>query len=164
MPNLSEAELKDRIAKLLRKQSTMTIATADDKTAWAAPVYYVNIDYEFYFFSESDSRHIRESQASQQAAAAIFEQDFNWRNIRGVQMSGKIIPVGLGIKAGKMIAAYLKKFAFVQDFFQPDEPVTLEAFASRFKAQFYYFSANRIVYLDNQVAFGFRQEISLQDR
>lgn len=141
----------------------MTIATADDKTAWAAPVYYVNIDYEFYFFSEPGSRHIRESQASQQAAVAIFEQDINWRRIRGVQMSGKILPVGPGIKAGRMIAAYLKKFAFVQDFFQPGEPVTLEAFSNRFKARFYRFSANRIAYLDNQVSFGFRQEISPQD-
>ena len=163
MVNLSDDELTRRVSSLLREQSTMTLATADGSMAWAAPVYFVNIGYDFYFFSEPASRHIRESAASRQAAAAIFAEDSGWRGIRGVQMSGMVRAVRSGIKATRMITAYLKKFSFVRDFFQPRQRVTLEAFSNRFKSRFYCFSAHRIVYLDNQLAFGFRQEISVSD-
>lgn len=142
----------------------MTLATAGGGTAWAAPVYFVNSGYDFYFFSEPASRHIREALASSQAAAAIFAPDDGWQGIRGVQMTGAVRPVRSGLAATRMIAAYLTKFTFVRDFFDSRQRVTLKAFSDRFKARFYCFSAYRIVYLDNRVAFGFRQELSLPEK
>ena len=164
MVNLSDIEVKNRLALLLQEQSTMTLATAENGIAWAAPVYFVNIEHHFYFFSAPESRHIREAESARQAAAAIYAQTAGWQDIRGVQMSGTVQPVGVGIEASRMIAAYLKKFSFVRDFFQPRQPVTLRSFANAFKARFYCFAAQRIFYLDNQVAFGFRQEVALTEK
>ena len=66
-----EREITRLALALACEQNTMTLATACDNSAWAAPVYYVFDKTAFFFFSDPDSRHIREALAGGQAAAAI---------------------------------------------------------------------------------------------
>jgi len=42
-------ELTEMARRLVAEQNTMTLATADGDTAWAAPVYYVFVKSTFYF-------------------------------------------------------------------------------------------------------------------
>ena len=51
IPN--EIELIQRAESLIEKESVLTLATADDRMAWAAPVYFVYVKSRFYFFSAS---------------------------------------------------------------------------------------------------------------
>ena len=90
MKTPSDQELKRLAEDLIVGQNTMTLATAQYNTAWAAPVYYVSIEFKLYFFSDPTSRHIQESMESDQASAAIFSPASTWQEIRGVQMSGNI--------------------------------------------------------------------------
>jgi len=154
-----DQELQRLAETLIRKQTTMTLATAQGNVAWAAPIYYVYLRSCFYFFSEQDSRHIQDSLASDQASSAIFADASTWQEIRGIQMSGTIETVSAGLEALEVIRAYLKKFSFTKEFFSPGQKLDLAAFAKRFRVRLYKFKPAAMYYLDNGIEFGFRKKI-----
>ena len=161
MKTPSDQELKRLAEDLIVGQNTMTLATAQYNTAWAAPVYYVSIEFKLYFFSDPTSRHIQESMESDQASAAIFSPASTWQEIRGVQMSGNIRWISAGLESLKVLHAYLKKFSFTKEFFDSNQEMNLDAFVKRFRVRLYRFQPILIYYLDNQIRFGFRERVSL---
>jgi len=154
-------ELTRLALELINRQSTLTLATARDHTAWAAPVYYVFCKSAFFFFSDPASRHILEAMESKQASAAIYPYADTWQGIKGIQMSGSIRQSGSGVTAVQAIGAYTSKFPFTRDFFEAGQALNLESFIKQFKVRFYRFDPRIIYYLDNQIKFGFRERISL---
>ena len=156
---LSKEALQDRTRRLLSEQATMTIATSSETGPWAAPVYYVNIGYNLYFFSCPNSRHIIEAENSKRSAAAVFVESRKWKEIRGVQISGTIQPLSPGIEAAEAVSAYAKKFSFIWEFFKGRQALDLNAFSEKFNVRFYRFSPETIYYLDNRVDFSFRAEV-----
>jgi uncharacterized protein YhbP (UPF0306 family) len=156
-----EHNLKTLARELIDSQSTMALATAGDGEAWAAPVYYVFFMGGFYFFSAPDSRHIMESMESGQASATIYPFVSSWKEIRGIQMSGKIVKITPGLKAVKALRAYVEKYPFTKDFFDPGQELDLKNFGKRFRVRFYRFDPTLVYYLDNKIKFGFREPIEL---
>jgi len=154
-------ELSTLAENLIREQNTMTLATALKETVWAAPVYYVNLGFRFYFFSGPKSQHIREALESGQAAAAIFAQGSTWKEIRGVQMSGEIHPLSPGLEALRALRAYLRKFPFTHEFFDTTQKLDLGAFAERFKVRLYRLRPLLLYYMDNSISFSFREKVPL---
>jgi uncharacterized protein YhbP (UPF0306 family) len=161
MPVPDESQLRDYALDLIEKQYAMTLCTALQDTPWAAPVYYVNLSFHFYFFSDPRSRHIQESQTANQAAAAIFHQSNSWREIRGVQMSGRITTLWPGLEALRALRAYLKKFPFTEEFFDSRDQLDLEGFSKRFRVRFYCFRPDLVYYLDNRIRFSFRERVGV---
>ena len=158
-PNMEN--LREMALELIKGQNTMTLATTCDNTAWAAPVYYANREFRFYFFSDPTSRHIRETLKTNQAAAAIFSLAATWREIRGIQMSGTVSQVSPGLEALQVIRIYLQKFSFTREFFDSPQELDLTAFITRFRVRLYLFRPLLLYYLNNQIRFGFREEIPL---
>ena len=158
---VSKEQLRTLAGNLIEGQSTMTLATAQENTAWAAPVYYVFCRSAFYFFSDPESRHIEESLAGCQVSAAIHSEASSWKDIRGVQMAGSIDMVSGKLEAVETIGKYLKKFGFTKDFFSKDQAMDLDAFAKRFHVRLYKFNPSIIHYLDNSIRFGFREEVDI---
>jgi uncharacterized protein YhbP (UPF0306 family) len=160
-PPPSQEDLRKMAEDLVREQNTMTLSTAVKDVAWAAPVYYANLAFTFYFFSDPRSRHIQEALASRQAAAAIFHQSSTWKEIRGIQMSGALHPLSLGLESVRALRAYLKKFPFAQEFFSSGQKVDLEGFAKRFRVRLFRFQPELLYYMDNRIRFSFRERIEL---
>lgn len=156
-----DRELVRLALALAKEQSTMTLATAHDSAAWAAPVYYAFHKTAFFFFSNPDSRHIQEALAGDQAAAAIYPPADTWQGIRGIQMSGRISAVHPGLVGMQAVGAYIGKFPFTKEFFEPGQALDLASFTKRFRVKFYRFDPHLVFYLDNQIRFGFRTEIKL---
>lgn len=160
-PLPDQTRLRADALDLIENQYTMTLSTSLQGTPWAAPVYYVNLDFRFYFFSDPRSRHIQESQTANQAAAAIFHQSNSWREIRGVQMSGRIASLWPGLESLRAVRAYLKKFPFTEEFFDSKDQLDLEGFSKRFRVRFYCFRPDLVYYLDNRIRFSFRERLVL---
>ena len=154
-------ELRKKAEELIRGVSTMTLSTALGDGPWAAPVYYASRGFLFYFFSDPVSRHIREALESGRAAAAIFPEVSSWKDIRGVQMSGALSAVRPGVEALKAVSAYLQKFPFTREFFNPAQKIDLDAFAGRFKVRLYVLRPTLLYYMDNRIRFSFRESIPL---
>ena len=159
--DMSEEKIRTLALELIHKESTMSLATASDNTAWAAPVYYVLHQSAFFFFSSPDSRHILQALRSKQAAATIYPCASTWRGIRGIQMAGSVRPSTPGLEAIRSIKAYLDKFPFTKDFFAPGQTIDLESLGKRFRVKLYKFIPHLIYYLDNEIKFGFREEVTL---
>jgi len=157
----NDEKLRSLAKELINGQSAMTVATGRSNIAWAAPVYYVLHTSDFYFFSDPKSRHIIEALESKQASVAIHAFASTWREIRGIQMSGRIQAVRTGIKAIQAIRAYLKKFPFAKEFFSDSESLDLTSFGKTFGVRLYKFRPDLIYYTDNRIHFGFRSKISL---
>jgi uncharacterized protein YhbP (UPF0306 family) len=147
-PSPTGRELRNLAAGLLTEQTTITLATAERNIAWAAPVYYVFLKSAFYFLSDPKSRHVH-------AAAST------WRQIRGLQMTGRVRPVEDGREALGALRAYLKKYPFTQEFFDKNTPLALASFRDRFGVRLYKFIPALVYYLDNQIRFAFREEVTL---
>lgn len=144
---------------LIQDESTLTLATADQSGPWSAPVYYVCLNGRFYFFSSPQSRHIRQTTGSGEAAASLFHQADSWQTIRGIQMRGTVEQVHSVALSIKPIAMYLKRFDFVREFFVDNPTPDLDAFFLRFKARLYTFIPTAVDYIDNRLGFGTRHRI-----
>ena len=155
-------ELTNLALDLIHQESTMTLATAQDNATWAAPVYYVFHDCVFYFFSKPQSRHILQAATNDSVSAAIHAFADTWQGIKGIQMSGHIRNVRPGITDIAPIKAYLKKFPFTKELFEPGQALDLAGFTERFKVKFYRFEPDRVFYLDTRIRFGFRAEVELE--
>jgi len=158
---LNSKDLANRTLDLINKLNTMTLATSDGQSAWAAPVYYVYARGAFYFFSDPASRHIQEGMTTGKSSAAIHAPSNEWRDICGVQMSGKIERIPLGREAASAFSAYLKKYPFCKEFFSPGSVLNLETFSGQFKAKLYKFIPDQVLYQDNGIKFGYRELVDL---
>ena len=154
-------ELTVMARRLVTDQNTLTLATADGGTAWAAPVYYVFVKSAFYFLSSPDSRHITEALQNGQAAGSVHAAASTWQEIKGLQMNGEIRAVKPGLEAVQVLRAYLKKYPFTTDFFKDNQSLDLDTFAKRFGVKLYGFMPSLVYYLDNQIRFAFREEVTL---
>jgi len=154
-------ELTEMARRLVAEQNTMTLATAEGDTAWAAPVYYVFVKSTFYFLSGPNSRHITEALQNGQASAAVHAAASTWKEIKGLQMTGRIRAVKPGLEAVQVLGAYLKKYPFTTEFFKENISLDLNTFAERFGVKLYGFIPSLVYYLDNQIRFAFREEVAL---
>lgn len=159
--SISEGELTGLARRLVDAQTTMTLATAKDDEAWAAPVYYVFVRSAFYFLSSPTSRHVKEALQSGQASSTIYTFASTWREIRGLQMNGCIQAVTAGLEAIQVLRAYLKKYPFTKDFFKENVALDLKTLAARFGVELYKFMPTLVYYLDNRVRFAFRVKVKL---
>ena len=147
--------------RLATEQTTMTLATARNNVAWAAPVYYVFLKSGFYFLSDPKSRHIQEGLQSGQSSSAVHAPAATWKEIRGLQMSGSINPVEAGLEALQTLQAYLKKYPCTKEFFIDEVSFDLKSFGERFGVKLYKFVPDLVYYLDNQIRFAFREKVTL---
>ncbi len=134
-PKINNSQIRIRVKNLILNNQTMTLATAIDNQAWAAPVFYVNFDQNFYFFSNPDARHIKEGFASGQVACTIYAEDASWQNLMGLQMSGNILNVPGGMEASKAILAYVIKFPLVKTIFSDIKNIGLNNFSDKLHAK-----------------------------
>jgi uncharacterized protein YhbP (UPF0306 family) len=139
----------------------MTLATAGDDAAWAAPVYYVFFKSAFYFLSSPESRHIKEALETGRASSAIYASGSTWQEIRGLQMAGSIHSVVGRLEAFQVLREYLKKFSFTKEFFKKNTPMDPESFWERFGVKLYRFKPSLVYYLDNRIRFAFREEVKM---
>ena len=76
-------------------------------------------------------------------------------------MTGEIRTLKPGLEAVQVLRAYLKKYPFTTDFFKENVPLDLDGFAKRFGVKLYGFVPSFVYYLDNQIRFAFREEVTL---
>jgi uncharacterized protein YhbP (UPF0306 family) len=95
-------------------------------------------------------------------AATLYARADSWEDIRGLQMSGTIRRLKSGREAVKAVALYLKKYPFTRQLFKPAVTINPAAFWEQFKVRLYAFEPDLVLYLDNSIRFGFREEVGLK--
>jgi len=155
--DISDAELSRSAAELAYKTRVFTLSTGSSFGCWSAPVYYLYRDNSFYFFSSKDSRHIREAQEQETlCAASLFQDSEEVRKLKGLQMQGRVEPVGMGLDALVAAEIYVKKFNI-----RINGENTLAALIKLYRAKFYRFVPEEAYYMDNSLGFGTRKRVQI---
>jgi uncharacterized protein YhbP (UPF0306 family) len=147
---MSEA-LRRRVAAYLAKHTTLTLATVGpDGAPHSAPLFYASDEtLNLYFLSSPDSRHSQNVALNARVAAAIYDEVWQWQAIRGLQLDGEVEPLA-GAERVQAEVLYQAKYPFVADLSRQVEAST-----------FYRLHPRWLRYLDNSVAFGWREEMEL---
>lgn len=139
----------------------MVLATEENNVPWTAPVYYVYLRPNFYFFSSPKARHIRQAAPDKMAAASIFIDSDRWQEIQGLQMNGSVSEVKKRSERMRAAARFLVKFPFARPFLHPDEAEPKATPSVAEKVRLYAFIPTEIHYVNNRLGFGKRFPVSL---
>lgn len=133
----------------------MTLGTCAEDLPWSAAVYYASDDLRLYFFSDPNSRHCANLRRNPAVSAAIHENWKDYRDIRGLQLEGRVealpvtdLPAALNV--------YVGKFPFVKDFLTPEGWFRIGG--KVVGARFYRLLPSRLYLLDNRKGFSHREE------
>ena len=157
---MNHGKLAEKIKKYLTENSTVVLSSTLDGIPWAAAVFYVNDDYNLYFFSDPNSRHSRNFAVNPKAAATVNDHYWEWQEIRGLQMEGQVEHLKSVADKTRAMALYFKKFPFVKQFF--DSPLEISKIVADKVSDviFYCFTPSEIYFIDNSEGFGKRKKFT----
>ncbi|TDJ43322.1 MAG: hypothetical protein E2O50_04975 [Gammaproteobacteria bacterium] len=141
--------------------STLTLATCNQDSPWAATVFFAaDSKFNLYFVSDHRTQHGRDMAANEKVAATINPDCDNWNDVAGLQIRGTVSIVD-GVERAKALALYFKKFPQIDALFARPEGEHEETIAARLKAaNFYKLKPEMIRVIDNEKGFGYRQEFA----
>ncbi len=149
---MSQSELISIICALLKKHTTLTIATVD-REGWphAADMFYASDDaLNLYFVSGEKSRHATNLARVSRVAVTIHAVTWDWRDIQGVQIEGEARIVTDPDERDRAWSLFRGKFPFTNDLI--DQIV---------RSNFYVITPKWIRLIDNTRELGHREEIIL---
>jgi uncharacterized protein YhbP (UPF0306 family) len=151
--------LKQQILAYLDNHNTMTLATCAGDAPWAATVFYASDDLRLYFFSSPESRHCQNLAVNPRVAVTVQEDYKDWREIKGIQLEGKVAPVEAALEKAKAMTIYARKYpVIIKLFTNPTSGILHQAFL---KVKFYCVTPEKVFYIDNAQGFGKRQELAI---
>ena len=139
-----------RVRELLQSQTTMTLATVDERgRPYATPLFFFpRRDFALCWLSSGDSRHSINLLAQPHASVAIYASVDRWEKIRGVQMEGSVREIAEADERREIMAGYRRRFGLKS---------ALTAVIAQ--ATLYEFRPAWIRYLDNARGFGYKVEL-----
>ena len=148
--------LSARVLQYLQTQHVATVATSGPEGIWAAAVFFVNDGWDLYFLSSPTSRHCANLAHSAKVAVTIQADYADWPGIKGVQMEGLVSALS-GEAAQRARHLYGQKFPVVGKLAQAPAAI-VRAMA---KVRWYRVIPQRLLYIDNSLGFGHREEVDL---
>jgi len=160
---MNAEDLRQTILEYMETHNAMSLATENEGIPHAASVFYVNRGFDIYFLSSPTTRHGTNLTQNPKVSATINEDYSNWLLIKGIQIEGKVETIG-GIKENIDIARlYVKKFPYVTDFLFSPMKFGPKVASKVAKVRFHRLKPARILFLNNELGFGHRDELILSD-
>jgi len=146
----------EMVAALLREQTCLALATTGENgEASVAPLFYIVDSPEIgderlslCWLSAESSLHSLNLLRTPRAAATVFRNTGNWREIRGVQMRGPVSQVTEPARRRALIKAYCERFKLR----------TVFRLAIR-QSALYALQPDFYRYIDNSRGFGYKFEL-----
>ena len=174
MPEVASSKIKETVLKYLEEHYTMTIATANDETPWAASVFYASDGFTLYFLSDPESRHSKDIAENPMVAVTVNEDYHDWRKIKGIQIEGKAEVVTTEDEMARAVATYVDKYSFTAAYLKvmsspfPKIVGYLDKLLSRlpfvpglpttFTHRFYKVTPTKVRFIDNEKSFSHHEE------
>lgn len=160
---MTRQEWENIVIRFMDSFTTMTLACCAENKPWSAAVYYARQGFDLIFFSSPRSRHSTAFAANPSAAAAIHGDYKLWKEIKGLQMEGRVEPITAPLALAKATATYLRKYPFVSEFFSDPAAISPTAVKKMAKVALYVFRPDSISYVDNEAGFGTRWKLGIVD-
>lgn len=139
------------LRELLFERSVLCLASTSSAGPWCAPLFFAPLDggRSLVFVSDPGSRHCRELAADPRAAAAVHLETTATREIRGVQLVGRVEALA-GAAERRARVAFLRR-----------HPRAAAVLAERPRERFFAFAIAAAKVTDNRRGFGFKAEYDL---
>ena len=166
-PRMSSDSLQDiilRVQEFLNNHNTVSIASKNNESVWAATVFYIaDTNMNLYFLSSDKTQHISNIQTDENVAITVYKDVEDWQSIQGLQGSGRVSEVASSDR-DKILADYIKKYVFLDDLLQNPKDDQEKKIAEQFSSiGLYVYKPNFFRIIDNSISFGFKQELVLKD-
>lgn len=158
---MMEPQQKEKANRLIHETRVMTLSVCRGDIPWSAPVYFVFHDSGFYFFSNENSRHVKDAEGMRPVSASIFQDSDQMKGIFGFQMAGRIEVISKMDEQLGIVKKYVSKFKFLKQLFGPQILENRRFFLEKFKSRLYCFHPDRVYLSDNSNTSGKRSEIDL---
>ena len=145
------SELRAAALAYLQQHHVVTLATCTAADLWAAAVFYVNSGFDLIFLSAGHTRHAQNLAANPQVAATIQADYTDWREIKGIQLEGRVQQL-TGVEREMAITLYKTRFPFLQD----APPPVQRAFD---QVNWYCLTPAHLYLIDNSQGFGHRDQV-----
>lgn len=147
--------IKETILEFLNNHNTMSLATSRDNNPFAASLFYANDGFTIYFLSNPRSVHSLNLSKNPNVAITINKDYSEWRVVNGLQIKGKACKVSQE-ELPTAIKIYSEKRPFVKFIFGDGN------FSPKIAdAQFFKVIPETIMFINNEVAFGYKVEIRI---
>jgi uncharacterized protein YhbP (UPF0306 family) len=146
-------ELRDLALEYLSQHQVMTLATVGESGPWAAAVFYVNLEFTFYFLSAAHTRHAQNFVDRPQVAATIQEDYEDWPAIKGIQLEGLVTRLE-GQPKQQAQTLYKEKYPFIGK-------APAQILSALARVNWYQLQPKRLYFIDNSKGLGHRDEILL---
>ena len=163
MTAVQPMNLEDRIKSYLEGHNVMSLSTVCNGQPHAAAVFYTNKSFDIYFVSSPSSHHGENIARNARVSATINEDYESWRDIKGLQLQGKVRQLGPVADYEEIAAAFIAKFPDVSGFFKEPREQPGHVKNKVAKVQFYVFQPLSIFYIDNSLGFGHRELLVLDE-
>ncbi len=162
--NMTLGQIEKTVLGYLENRHTLSLATVQDGVPHSANLFFVNRGFIIHFLSSKASRHGANIAANPLVSATITEDYRHWQDIKGIQLAGFARTLGPPAEHPGLLKEYLMKFPLVADFLR--HPLKFgEAVAKKVAAvHFYELTPERIYFINNDIAFGHREELILPQR
>ncbi|MCH2478832.1 MAG: pyridoxamine 5'-phosphate oxidase family protein [Gammaproteobacteria bacterium] len=153
-----------RVQEFLNNHNTVSIASKNNESVWAATVFYISdTDMNLYFLSSDKTQHIGNIQTDENVAITVYKDVEDWQSIQGLQGTGQISEVGSSDR-DKILADYIKKYVFLDELLQNPKDDQEKKIAEQFtNIGLYVYKPNFFRIIDNSISFGFKQELVMKD-
>lgn len=143
-----------RIYNFIDSFSVMTLSTVDpaNHETRATPVFFARMLNSFLFASFDGTIHARNISAAPLICASITADYSDYSKIRGAQILGSCVKLSDPVKIAAAALVYFWKFPQVKTVFD------LEALKHAASVSWYLLKAEKIIFTDNTVKFGHREE------
>lgn len=121
----------------------------------STPVFFARKGSRFYFISVARTVHARNISQNPNISAAITKNYRNYRDIKGVQLFGRCREMDGLTEIARAAMVYFSKFSDLKSFMQPD------LIKSAIDIKWYELAAERLIYTDNTIRFGYKEEVDL---
>lgn len=152
---MMKCNIREAVKRFLTEHNTMSLATSDGSFPCAASLFYASDGFVIYFLSKPESQHAINIGRRPGVAVTINRDYTDWREIKGLQITGKAYAVEPE-ERGKAMAIYERK-----------HPCLYEIFANREHligapdVKLYKVLPERVRLIDNRVHFGYKAEFRL---
>jgi nitroimidazol reductase NimA-like FMN-containing flavoprotein (pyridoxamine 5'-phosphate oxidase superfamily) len=109
-----EDELRAQIEEYIKSHNVCTIAVADGAQPSTHTMYYVCHGLHIYLESDPQSQKVHVLKANPRIALTIDEDYEDWREIKGIQLMGKV-NFADERHAPKLQAKFMEKFPHIND-------------------------------------------------
>ena len=139
----------------LNRHSVLCLASTRDNQPWVAPVFYAVWQNSLLFLSAPHTRHCKNLELNPLASGSIQEDYANWKNIKGIQLEGRVERIAEHYRRSA-IDCYVGKFPVTGT----DAPVEIANALD--KVSWYQLVPSRMYLIDNSKGLGNRDEVDLK--